>query len=365
MAIRRIPRKPGWYVEWWEGGRGSKRHSKKFDTKSAAVAFDAKIKLEKAKKGSESPIVSPLKMMIGDLADEFLDWVETYLSKNTLAFYQDRLKAVFKVIRRETLITKLKPQIRLYVSERRGAVDNGTVNKELKTLKRLMSFAVEQGYLEYNPLTGLKYLPENKAEKIKKRRIYEKEQVRKFLEHTPHERRAMFLLFFGMGLRKSEVYNLKWEDINFESRRLYVVGKGGKLRTLFIPPKILQALRHHPKKAGSEYVFPGRDGGPTKSLTNSARKIMKEAGLPRISLHEMRHSFASNMLMEGVDMKSVQETLGHSQISITFDTYSHLTIAHLENTMMVSQEIVAPTDSPSDASEKVISLEFARSRRGG
>jgi integrase len=309
--------------------------------------------------GADSPIVSPKKVFLKDLAEEFLQWTEVYLARNTHLFYQDRLKAVFRHMSRHILITNIKGHVDPFIYVRCKEVGNATVNKELKALKRLMSFAVERGYLAQNPLAKLKYLPDNRAEKIKDRKFYTKEQMQRFLAHAPERYRALYFLLFGTGLRKDETFTLKWSNIDFERRMLTVVGKGSKLRSVPLTPLVLDVLRRHPRAEGTEYLFPGRRGGHIKDIRGTTWQVMERAGLPRITFHGMRYSFVSNLMMGGADMKTVQEAVGHSQISITYDLYGHLTKDHLERTMTMAQEMIFPVEAaPEELDEctRVVSL---------
>jgi integrase len=186
------------------------------------------------------------------------------------------------------------------------------------------------------------------------------EQVQQLLAAARgHRLEALFILALASGLRRGELIGLKWQDINFLTGTLQVrriltrvpsklPGKGyveaepkaekGR-RSILLPPFVIEALKQHRAKqlesklkAGSawqdhDYVFCTSIGthlNPTRDILDQLKASLKKAGLPDIRFHDLRHSSATMLLGMGVHPKIVQEILGHSQISMTMDTYSHV-----------------------------------------
>ena len=185
-------------------------------------------------------------------------------------------------------------------------------------------------------------------------------QVHKLLSVIDgHEMEALFKLALATGLRRGELMGLKWQDINFDTGVLQVrrilsrvptkmPGKGyveaepktqKSRRSIMIAPFALEALKQHQErqleaklKAGSawqehDYVFCTSIGthlNPTRDILDQLKVLLKKAGLPDMRFHDLRHSAATLLLSVGVHPKVVQEILGHSQISITMDVYSHM-----------------------------------------
>lgn len=157
-----------------------------------------------------------------------------------------------------------------------------------------------------------------------------------------------------ISIRRGELLGLRWQDINFEKMTLSVYQslirtrqKGLILsepktekskRTIPLTEEVIEALRQHKIKhsknkliAGSAYsnsglVFCNELGGPIdpRNFTLQFERLLKSAELPRIRFHDMRHSHATMLLQKNVQPKIVQERLGHSTISLTMDTYSHI-----------------------------------------
>ena len=186
------------------------------------------------------------------------------------------------------------------------------------------------------------------------------EQVHKLLAVVEgHEMEALFRLALATGLRRGELMGLKWQDINLDAGVLQVrrilsrvpskmPGKGyveaepktqKSRRSVVIAPFALEALKQNRERqreaeitAGPlwqdhDFVFCTSIGthlNPTRDMLDQLKVLLKKAGLPDIRFHDLRHSAATLLLSVGVHPKVVQEILGHSQISITMDVYSHV-----------------------------------------
>jgi integrase len=165
---------------------------------------------------------------------------------------------------------------------------------------------------------------------------------------------ALYSVALALGLRQGEVLGLKWADINLETGVLRVRRASQRVphhgtqlvetktersrRTLVMPPIVVNARGAHRGRqaverlaAGERWVdldlvFPSERGtladGP--NVTHRFHKLLTRAGLPAMRFHDLRHACASLLLIQGVHPRVVMETLGHSQISLTMNTYSHV-----------------------------------------
>jgi integrase len=186
------------------------------------------------------------------------------------------------------------------------------------------------------------------------------EQIQQFLKAASgHRLEALFVLSLASGMRRGELMALKWQDVNFSAGTLQVRrilthmpaklnGKGGYVeaepkteksrRSIVIAPFALEMLRHHRAcqleaklKAGpawkeNDLVFCSSVGGhlhTSRDVFTQFKKLLAQAGLPDIRFHDLRHTSATILLSLGIHPKVVQEMLGHSQIGITMDVYSH------------------------------------------
>ena len=195
--------------------------------------------------------------------------------------------------------------------------------------------------------------------RIKKNEIspLNEEQVRKLLESARGDKlEALYILAITTGMRQGEILGLQWKDIDIGSGIVRVN------RTIFngvvSPPKTaksrrsiklsksaLTALKNH--GVTSEWVFSTRYGKPIDShnlIKQSWRPLLKKAGLPHRRFHDLRHTCATLLLSRGVHPKIVQELLGHSSISITLDTYSHV-LPNMQEKVVEAMEDIFEGDS--------------------
>ncbi len=158
--------------------------------------------------------------------------------------------------------------------------------------------------------------------------------------------KAILNLLFSSGLRVSELANLKKDDINLEKSEFSIKGKGGKVRVVFIDSEAKESLAAYlnARRDKSDYLFISY--GHTTKVQNSkfkfqninprsvqrmVRKYAKQAGLIKhVTVHTLRHSFATDLLMSGADLRAVQALLGHSSITTT-QIYTHVTDQHLKD----------------------------------
>ena len=145
------------------------------------------------------------------------------------------------------------------------------------------------------------------------------------------------------GLRRGELLGLKWLDIDLEKGDLRVQRQIGRIdgkiiemplktknayRTLPLSADAINVLMQQRRKTGnSEWVFLSPTGGPMSpdSVLHMLHRILKRAGLPKVRFHDLRHTFATLALQNGVDIKTVSGMLGHFSAGFTLDTYAHVT----------------------------------------
>jgi len=218
-----------------------------------------------------------------------------------------------------------------------------TVARKLATLRSFYKFCLRRGYVQAHPLASIR------TPKQEKRlpRFLELEQINKLLS-TPDDGtllgsrdRAMFELLFSTGLRVSELVDLNFTDVDFVTKTIRVRGKGKKQRTTPVGGTAINStqkyldLRRVDPRAGTfdkEALFVNKHGQrlSTRSVRRKLDKYLAESGLdPSISPHTLRHSFATHMLNNGADLRSVQELLGHQSLSTT-QIYTHLTTQRLK-----------------------------------
>jgi len=213
-----------------------------------------------------------------------------------------------------------------------------TIARKLATLRSFYKFLVKRGRLSCNPVTPVRTPKQDK----KLPRFLEYEEVKRLLETPPVDNwlgardRAILETLYSTGIRVSELVGLNMDDVDFLGEVVHIRGKGKKERIAPISASALQTIQHYMeyrnKRAqsnpnfDSRVLFVNKHGKrlSTRSVRRKMDKYLKMAGLdPAISPHTLRHSFATHMLNNGADLRSVQELLGHQSLSTT-QIYTHL-----------------------------------------
>lgn len=182
--------------------------------------------------------------------------------------------------------------------------------------------------------------PSHSAAKAPPPATWSAAELRAFLESVAGTRlEPLWRVYATTGLRRSEGLRIRWPDVDLEAASLAVpVSKSGRGRQVALDADTVTALRAHRKRQAAErlawgpayadggYVFCREDGVAYSPdyVTRAFREAVKRAGLPRIRLHDLRHTWASLALAAGVNPKVVSERLGHATVSFTLDTYSHV-----------------------------------------
>ena len=228
-------------------------------------------------------------------------------------------------------------QVEAYKATRIKNVKAASVNRELGVLKHMLNIAVEWGYLYENPAQPVKKLREDNA----RLRYLTKGEIDQLIAAAHPNLKPIITVAVNTGMRRGEIFDLLWEHIDLRNKVLEVVHpKNGEKRAIPINKMLLEALHRLPRRIDSLYIFPGKNGGRLTDIKTSFLTARKKAGLEDVTLHTCRHTFASHLVMAGVDLMTVKDLLGHKSIKMT-ERYSHLSQNHKANAVKV-------LDNPSD-----------------
>jgi integrase/recombinase XerC len=220
-----------------------------------------------------------------------------------------------------------------------------TIARKLATLRSFYKFLVKRNHLQSNPVTSIR----TPKQERKLPRFLEYEDIKRLLETPPADSwlgardRAIMETLYSTGVRVSEIVALNMDDVDFLSEVIHVRGKGKKERIVPVGASALQSIQHYMEfrnrraqsstNFDSKVLFVNKHGKrlSTRSVRRKMDKYLEMAGLdPAISPHTLRHSFATHMLNNGADLRSVQELLGHQSLSTT-QIYTHLTTKKLKD----------------------------------
>lgn len=247
------------------------------------------------------------------------------------------------------------------------------------TLKSIFAKAIEWKVLEDNPMEGIK--PPTVERKLKELEFYDEDQLKQLfgvLENVYPKHRVQIKLAALVGLRMAEIAGIRLECIDFNKNtilidktlqfdtelKILVLGptKNKKARLVNVPDGFMKELKVYVKgqrklqidSGGAwnpmlddnekplNFLFTRDDGYPMHPRTagSSWSKIIKKYQLPKITFHALRHSYASYMVSKNVNFKIIQQQLGHADIKLTIDTYSHLTERDKEKAIDLFNEIL-------------------------
>lgn len=230
-----------------------------------------------------------------------------------------------------------------------------TIRNINQVISSAMDFAVAQRILAENPCKAVA-LP--KLEHKEMQTIPAAQLVAFLDEAKASGVYELYYIELATGLRRGELLGLKWEDIDLTAGvirvRRQVSRIDGKIveaplktknacRTMTISPQAVEVLNAQKAKTNDEYVFPSPNGGPISpdSVNNMLKRVLKRAGILRVRFHDLRHTFATLALQNGVDIKTVSGMLGHFSAGFTLDTYAHVTTAAQKEAARTMESILA------------------------
>ena len=207
-----------------------------------------------------------------------------------------------------------------------------TIERKLSALRTFFGYLLREGEVKNNPALAVP-IPKKPKTRPKVLNVDDAfAMVESAHEDVPRDR-AMLELFYGCGMRISELTGLRREDFDPVTCTIRVMGKGSKERELPVGRKALEALNAYLLKLRDKTgpLWPNKEGKPlaVRSVYNVVIKYARKAGAPvGVSPHTLRHTFATHMLDGGADLRSIQELLGHESLATT-EKYTHVGINHL------------------------------------
>ena len=205
-----------------------------------------------------------------------------------------------------------------------GNMTNTRVRKK-SILDSFFTFSIKQEFIEKNPMDKIARIKMKDVDQKKRETLNIQEYLRliKKAESGLHGERNKVLIkiaIFG-GLRVSEINALRWTDIDFVEKKIYIKGKGGKIRSVPLFEEVEADLKHYKKTNSAEYLFPGRDKDKpltTRAILKMVKENAQKAKINKlVGCHTLRRTAATIYLKEKVNIRYIQLYLGHSDISTT------------------------------------------------
>ncbi len=261
-----------------------------------------------------------------------------------------------------------------YITDRKNSgVANATINREIANIQTLLKFAYVWGYIKQHPFQGkvqklkvanehprfldpeeearlreaLKNRDDSKRGERERSNLWRQErhydqlpEIGLFCDHlTPLVLTAMLT-----GLRRGELFNLVWADINLKTKLLQVKAQGsksGKSRTVPLDSENIEVFSEWKKitkyRKPEDFVFPNSKGKRLDNITTSFKNLLKAADITEFRFHDLRHHYASTLMQEGVQPYTVMELMGHSDFKMT-QRYAHLAPGNLQEAVKALDE---------------------------
>jgi integrase len=273
-----------------------------------------------------------VEMTLIELVERWKAAVVPTLKTSTANFYVRSLNSRILPTLGKTLINKLgRYEIEVFLAARGKQYARNTLRELRSSLSRVLSWAVANNWIEKNPVQGVK-LPHGTGRKIT-RTVLTAEQVRAIAERLKEPYATLILFVAITGLRIGEAVGIQWDDFKGEvlnvQRRIYE-GREDTLKTesskrsLPIAPVLMARLNNLGRKG--KWVFISENGTPVNS-SNALRRyiqpLARELGIILGGWHDLRHTLATDLIQSGVSAKAVSEILGHANVGVTLNTYTH------------------------------------------
>jgi integrase len=321
-------RKKSWYYDFVHKGQ---RYTGSFGPVSRTVAKEelARKKAEVVE-GRLNPAKARKSPRFDAFADQYLDWMKANRKPLTVARVAttlERVKACFGQKRLSDLTPWHLEQFKKVRKEEGRAP--GTINLDVSVVKALLYKAQEWGKLAEHPVKHVKLL-QNPRQKT--RFLSEEEEARLLAACSPALQRVVTVGLLT-GFRRQELTSLRPEDVDLDRDTISVAvcySKNGESRTLPIGPRLRAALHDAlALRGGAPTVFVTPRGASWTGIgfARAFRKACLRTGIGNLGPHVLRHTFASRLVMAGVDLRTVQELMGHKSITMTL-RYAHLSPDH-------------------------------------
>jgi integrase len=300
------------------------------------------------------PVLRDERQTVGAFLASWLEARRGQVEQSTWERYEEYIRLHLVPTLRKTTLAKLTPQQvqSLYAAKLAAGLSSTTVAHLHATLHTALDHALRLGLVQRN-VTELVDKPRVLRKEM---HIWTPEQARTFVATTAGTRlRALYVLALSTGMRQGELLGLRWQDVDLEHAALSVTASLQRPRTglkinprpktrssrrrIVLTPQMVATLREHRTAQIAErlrqgelwqdqdLVFCNAIGGAYRSTNlehHNFKPLVRKAALPVIRFHDLRHTAATLLLVQGVKPKIVSEMLGHARVAITLDLYSHV-----------------------------------------
>jgi len=343
-TFKKITTKEGiaWGVDYYDPQ--GRRIKKRFKKKAEAEAYLAKVVTTIKEEKYEAIFEKKKETLVtfNEMADQY---TESSRFQKSFASFKNTIIPILRRAFGEKVLAKISYlDLETFRNRRRGEISKrGTprsparVNRELAVLKHMLNKAVEWGMLEVSPFKrGKSLMFKENNERL---RFLTEEEIEPLLSACLPHLRPIVETALLTGMRAGELFSLKWDQII--NGMIYLKDtKSNKPRQIPISERLEEVLkevrRRHQLK--SPYIFCNKEGNRFNDLRASFKSACRKTGIVDFRFHDLRHTFASHMVMRGVGLRAVQELLGHCDMKLTM-RYAHLAPGHLRDSINVLNDL--------------------------
>jgi integrase len=296
-------------------------------SKTVAKEVLARKKAEAAE-GRYSAPAKKQSPLLEDFTKEYFDYYRANRRPHSVRRHEIAWRAIQPVFGSKRLEEIAPIDLERYRRQRQQAGKSDvTINRELAFLRNLYTMAVTWGKATDNPVKKVRFSREDNG----RIRMLSPDEEARLLAHCSSQVKPLVLAAMHTGFRASELLSLTWEDVSFHRHMITVRAayvKNGERRSVpmnNVLTETLKAIRIDGLSDG--VIFRSQKGTPYRSFRTSFERAVKKAGITDFTFHDLRHTFASRLVMAGVDLPTVKELMGHKHIAMTL-RYVHLSSDH-------------------------------------
>ena len=326
---------------WWVSLTRQGQRIRKYGGKTRKEAESTYAQLRTEMDQGRIPVTRQRKTTFASYAQEYMAYAEANKARTTATRDAYTIRCHLTPFFGKRLLTSITARhIEGYKKQRLESAKIATINTELVTLKAMLNKAVQWGYLQESPAVTVQKL--RKA--VPAPRFLSDDEIERLLAACRQSRSRFLHPFVATalytGMRRDELFHLEWSDVDFDGQVIRVQPKDDwhtknyKMRVIPLHPRLSKILNKHERHPGSSYIFCNPDGSILKDIRGSYNNAIATAGIPHVTFHALRHTFASHLVMKNVDLPTVQEYLGHADIQTTM-RYAHLASHHVNQAMRV------------------------------
>ena len=303
-----------WYIDYYCEGRRVREPASKRKAEAEEMLEARKTDIKRG----EFRLPGKRKIKFEKFAQEYMEYAK--LNKRSWMRDEISLKHLLPHFKGMPLL-KINPKhIEDYKRKRLDKVKPATINRELTLLKFMFSLAKKWKYANENPVKEVKFFQERQLVI----HTLTKEEALKLIAVAGEHLKPIIMLALNTGMRRGEILNLRWNDVDFDRRFIYIKEtKSGVMRKVPMNSLVIEALSKLERK--NSFVFQNpKTNERLKHIRTAFYTARRKAGIEDFRFHDLRHTAATWMVAEGIDLVTVKEILGHADIKTTM-RYAHPT----------------------------------------